>query len=1090
MVKKGKIFNKTLLKEIKNTIKYNFKRFLTLVLIIFLGVGFYIGMKVTAPDMKDTLKYFFQRTKLMDLNIVSVIGFTDRELESLKENVPIIQIVEGAYQLDVVSDIKGTSVVLSVSSYNPDKELNKLEIVNGRLPQSKNECVIDELLYNKGYNIGSIVELNTDQIEIKNLTVVGIVRSPLYISNDRGTTSLLSGKIDYFIYIDEKNFITENYSVVYLKYKNDLYPFSDEYKEKSIEIRDLIKEVSRKISQEHKKEEIASLQNNINKMENAYIQNYNNYKKQLEYAEKELANYEQQISDGYSKIKTEEEINDYLSEYKAKLDQVKKQLDSSKKKIDTLKKIYKDSINFTDKNQQEIINLNYQKEKLENEIKISNNNINIKKSMLDFYKNSYEKAVIPSFKQIYLKKIENLEKDIENINKEIEQKNLQIAEIDKQIQMLSNSSGESAIQYPSNIVKMEEEYNESYNQYTIQLKEFENASNNLKAQNEELKNQLNNQKNILNTKKNELEETKQKVTLQLDESKLKIEELKDKIALLENSDWYVFTRNDNPGYSQYSDDVERIDNLSKIFPIIFFIIVVMITLNTISRMVDEERIKIGTLKALGYNDKQILSKYMIYSLIAVFLGSSLGILIGLTVIPSIIYKVYLIMYDLPKLYLGFGLKYIFIAILVSTLSTLIPAYLTCRVVLKEMPYKLMRPKTPKGGKKCILEKFRLIWNKLKFTQKVTWRNLFCYKKRMFMTIIGVAGCTSLIVTGFALRDSISSIVPIQYQEIFSMDAQLFFKDDVERSSIILEEKRISNLDNVKCTALSHLETIEVMSSHKKYNAYLVVPENNNQFFQMILLRNKKTYESYNLSDNGVIVSQKIAELLNLKVGDKIEFKDNYGEHYQVIVENITENYVDHYIYMSSTYYNSIKNISPRNNMLLVKTTNEFNKKEFEKELNANNLLSSITFLSIAKEAYHDIVKNLNSVVLIMIISAVFLALAVLYNLMSINISERKRELATLKVLGFRKKEVQNYVKKETNILTFIGIIIGLFVSYFLSSIIINSCEIDSLKFNDTFNLLNYIYAIIITYIFLIIVNLLTNRELSRLKMNESLKSIE
>ena len=592
--------------------------------------------------------------------------------------------------------------------------------------------------------------------------------------------------------------------------------------------------------------------------------------------------------------------------------------------------------------------------------------------------------------------------------------------------------------------------------------------------------------NINNPNKAEAEE-------KLADAQSKIDDARADITKIEKAKWYIQDRTDNTGYSNIFDAIKTMKNISKIFPVIFYLVAILISLTSMTRMIEEERIEIGTLKALGYTNLQIISKYILYAFLACIIGGFLGMTVCFYILPKIVWTLYSMVYTMPHFYmtyrLSIGLMGILIAFICIGGATLIVAYRE----LKEMPSVLMRPKAPKNGKRIFMERITFLWKRFNFSQKVTIRNIFRYKKRFLMTIIGIFGCTSLILTGFGIKDSISTILPNQYEKVFLYDFQVSMKsslNDEERQSVITELQNTENVNNVVETYM-----VADTANHNEYSEDLqvVVPKNVDDLKNVITINdvdNKK--EEVNLSSDGVILTDKLAQLLDVKVGDTITLDGTSEENKEVKVSDITENYIAHYIYMTKDMYESLYGETYNTNVLLVKAENlsEEAQEELSKKLLDGGKVSTVSLNSNAEKTLDDTISSLNYVVVILIVSAGLLAFVVLYNLSNINISERQKELATIKVLGFYDKEVYTYVTRETVLLTIIGIALGLIGGYFLNYFIIGTCEINMLRFAKVIHPLSYLYAILITVAFTIIVNVITYFALKKIDMISSLKSVE
>lgn len=596
-------------------------------------------------------------------------------------------------------------------------------------------------------------------------------------------------------------------------------------------------------------------------------------------------------------------------------------------------------------------------------------------------------------------------------------------------------------------------------------------------------------------KQTRYEEIVNEATEKLNEAQQKLNDARTQISKIKKPTWYILDRNSNYGYVEYIQDTDRIANISKVFPAVFFIVAALISLTSMSRMIEEQRVQIGTLKALGYNKIDISIKYIIYALLATMIGGIIGMSIGFYLIPNIIWSMYEMMYTLPEVQLKYRLNIGLIGLIFALICTLGATIYTCINQLKEKPANLMLPRAPKPGKRILLEKIKFIWSRFKFTQKVTARNIFRYKKKFLMTIIGVAGCTALIVAGFSIRDSVSQMIPKQYGEIFKYDGIIILNDDVTNSQIQDEIEKIGQEEIIDSTMSCYMKTAEITNIENSQTLNLVVINSNDNISNFINIRSRKNKTIYSLDNEKVIISEKIAKLLNIKVGDKITIKNTDNIEKDVIVGAISETYINHYIYMSSNLYNTLygeNSYKPNTILIKEKENTEIDQEEKlgKTLLDNKDIASGVSFLSNTKDVFGEVMDKMQLVVYILIISAALLAFAVLYNLSNVNISERIKELATLKVLGFYNKEVFNYITKETRILTGIGIIWGLVAGYFLGMYIIKTCELDMLMFVQEVKPMSFVYGFVITIIFAEIVNIAVKHTLKKISMADSLKSVD
>ena len=488
-----------------------------------------------------------------------------------------------------------------------------------------------------------------------------------------------------------------------------------------------------------------------------------------------------------------------------------------------------------------------------------------------------------------------------------------------------------------------------------------------------------------------------------------------------------------PGYANFIQDTKSIRNIGIVFPAVFFIVATLISLTSMTRMVEEQRTQIGTLKALGYSKIQIASKYIIYASLASIIGGILGMCVGFVLLPKIIWMMYEMMYQIGDISLSFNLTYgalglglIYICIVGATIYSLIKE-------LKETPAILMRPKAPKIGKRVLLERITFIWKRLSFSRKVTIRNIFRYKKRFLMTVIGIFGCTSLILAGFGLKDSISAIMPNQYEKVFDYDMQISLKNGLDESQLQEIVNKLDQKEEITKIVKTYMTTSTAVNGELEEDVQIIVPQDEEALKGIINIKDAKTKEDITLNASEICLTDKAAELLKVKVGDTIKLKESDGTEKQVKISNIVENYIYHYVYMSKELYQTLYGKDYETNVLLTQNTDlsEEQEENLATEIMQENEVSSISLTSTAITMMDDTMKSLNYVVVILIVSAGLLAFVVLYNLSNVNISERIRELATIKVLGFYDKEVYDYVTRETVLLTLIGIALGLARRIFL-----------------------------------------------------------
>lgn len=1075
---------KAVIKDALREIKKSYKRFISILLMAFLGVGFFAGIRASSPDMLDTIDTYYKNQNVYDIQVLSTLGLTSDDINAISK-IENVEHVDGNFETDGQIEVGNKEVIAKVMSLN---DFNTPVLIDGSLPSAKNECVVEErFLTVNNKNIGDTIELNIKDMQNDNgedvpylyekeLKIVGTVQSPMYISVDRGTSTLGSGKIDYYMYIPKSNVQANSiYTNIYVKVKD-----ANKYTTSSKKYEDCVNSVKteiEKIKDNREKSRYDSLVNTVTKKVEDAEKELNTQKtdakSKIADAEKELENGKKQIEDAEktiksNRIKADKEFNKAYAELingKNKIADSEKQLENKEKQAN-----------------EEFDKLEKQKAELNNQLTTLNSGITeVQKNIENINIALKNPNLTSEQKSNFEKTKKQLENKLSELNNTKSQLVSAISKINSGIASgkAEIKSAKNKLQSAKNELKKSE--NAYYSNKTSTYEQLDNAEKELELSKKELKDG-----------ENELEKNKKELSEKIADAESKLNDARAKIAEIENPKWYVLDRNGNAGYSSFIQDTDSIANIGKVFPVIFFIVAALISLTSMTRMVEEQRTQIGTLKALGYNKLQITSKYVLYASLACIIGSILGMSVGFVLLPKIVWKMYSMMYQIGDIQTSFNFEIGslgFILIVISILGATIYA------VIKELiqtPATLMRPKSPKMGKRVFLEKVTFIWKRLSFSRKVTVRNIFRYKKRFLMTIIGIMGCTALIVTGFGIRDSIRAIMPDQYEKVFNYDLQINLKADLDKKQKQDFINSLTNDDKIEKLSETYMSSISAINGSIEENVQIIVPNNNSDFNTLINLTDVKSKNNLSLPEDGVLLTDKAAQLLGVEAGDNITLKDTDENETNVKVTNVVENYVYHYIYMSKSMYENLYGKSFDSNVILTKDFNLDNETEdnFVKDLMNMPEVASVTRISTAMNMMNDTMKSLNYVVVILIVSAGLLAFVVLYNLSNVNISERIRELATIKVLGFYDKEVYLYITRETIILTAIGLVLGLVAGYFLDFFILETCEINMLRFRKFVAPLSFVFAALITILFTIIVNIVTYFALKKINMIESLKSVE
>lgn len=1070
---------KALLKDIFKEIIKSYKRFISILLMALLGVGFFAGLRASSPDMVDSIDSYYKAQNVYDIEVISTLGLNNQDIEAISK-IENVKNVYGTYSKDGLiktEDKEKVSKILCV------EEVNKPVLIEGNLPQNIDECVVEKnLLKELEKNIGDYIEIEpektdeeeTEFLKNKKLKIVGVVESPLYISRERGNTKLGTGVIDYYIYINKENVNSEVYTEIYVNLEE-----SDKYQTASNKYEEYVLETKEKIEEIKEERENARYQELIDKANEEIAKAEEEFNTEKQNGENKIQEAENEINNGKKEIENAE-ITLSNNESKAK-----NEFANAEKKIENAKtEVAKNALKLNNQKieaEQQFAEAESQKTELQNTldninmaIKLTDNNILEKQKELETVTTEEEKekinqeiAKLQETKKVYEENSKATQAGITEINNQIEQgkKELENAQV-----QIDNAKSE--------IEKQE-----------ATLEQTKSSTNEQLAS---ARNKIENSKKEIENAEIELQKSKDEFNSKIEEAEGKLIDAKEKVKEIEKAKWYIFDRKQNSGYSSYIQDTESVENISIVFPIVFFAIAALVSLTSMTRMVEEQRQELGTLKSLGYNKFHIMLKYIIYSSLACIIGGVIGMNIGFQLLPRIIWEMYSMMYTLPKFIVSFnhqyssiGLGLIYICIVGATLCSIIKE-------LRETPANLLRPKAPKYGKRVLLERINFIWKRLNFSQKVTIRNIFRYKKRFLMTIIGILGCTSLILAGFGIKDSISSLLPNQYEKIFTYDMQVALKTSLSNDQINEYINTLKAKEEINEIAETYMETGTASKDDKTEDIQIVIPKDQQELEKMIKIVDVEEEKNIELSKEGIVITDKLAELINAKKGDTIKITTADEEEKEIKVVAIAENYISHYVYMSKELYQEIFEKEYSTNVLLIKDNNldESQEEVLMKELVGKNEVSTVLLTSTTMKTLDDTMNSLNYVVIILIVSAGLLAFVVLYNLANVNISERIRELATIKVLGFYDKEVYNYVSRETLILTIIGIVLGLIGGYFLNFYILGTCEIDLLRFEKVIYPISYVYSVVITLIFSLIVNIATYFALKKIDMIGSLKSIE
>lgn len=1029
---------KTTLREIKHSLG----RYLAILAIVALGVGFFSGLKVTTDSMTVSADKYLSEAQLFDYRLLSTIGFEEADVEALaaKEEV---RAVEGALSADIIYiNEQGNESVIKAHSLS--QQINKVVLTAGRLPESGDECVVDSNLYGESA-IGSKIVLADSNAEddlanftYREYTITGIVQSPYYIQFERGNTSLGNGRVSGFMYLLPEGFQMDYYTEIFVKFDADYPIYSEEY-ESYIEGKEVLWE--------------------------GYCeeQGQRRYDAVLQEAKEELADAEQELSDKKEEAETElldarkelEEAEEKIADGEADLADGEKQLTDSREQIADGKKQLADG-------EKQIEEAEAALAERETELASAKETAAESEAALEAMRQEYgayaqvpqiaaqlaaaEQELLQAKQQLAMGEaaLAAAREEIETAKKELADKRRELVNAEAELADAENKLADAR----KELADAKEELADGWQEYNDAYEEFET---------------------------------------EIADAEEKLADARAEIADIRTPDTYVLGRDTNVGYVCFENDSGIVDGIANVFPVFFFLVAALVCMTTMNRMVEEQRTQIGVLKAIGYSEASIMGKYLFYAGSAALIGSVAGFFIGTIMLPYVIWVVYKIMYRLGGFSYVFDWKLALISLVVAICCTMGTTWFSCRREFKEVAASLMRPKAPKAGKRVFLERISFVWKRLNFLQKVSVRNVFRYKKRFFMMIIGISGCTALLVTGFGIRDSVTNIARKQYEEIHIYDLGISLQEDF-RSEKEAEAMQVMEESGITCLpAYETTMDLEVAGQIKSINLVVLKEPENIDGFISLHTKNDKDID-YPKAGEAVIASQ-LAENYKVSIGDEIWLYDENRNAIHVTVSGICENYVYNYIYIApTTYEEQIGTVEYKT--LYANIPDGADLHQTAAAIMKAENVSTVTVSDDIKERFSSMMGRLDYVVIVIILCAATLAFIVLYNLNNINITERLREIATIKVLGFYQRETAKYVFRENTVLAGIGCVVGLLLGKLLHAFVMHEVKIDMVSFDVHIQWVSYCYSIVLTFVFAWLVNRMMTGKLNRINMAESLKSVD
>ncbi len=1102
----GRIRNR-LVTDTLREVHHTFPRFLSLLVLSALAVCFLAGLRATAPDMKLSADAYFDQQNLMDLHIASTLGLTQEDVDAIAEEEGVAS-VQGAYTIDALVPMDNQEMVVKVLSYSGEGDVNQPALVEGRLPEGEDECLVEPLFLElSGLSIGDTISLDTgerdyaDALSVEEVTIVGTANSPLYIALDRGSSTLGTGSVDAFLILPVESFTMDYYTDAYLLAEgaSELETYSDEYEELVDQLAQQLEPLSKERSAlrydeasqaiSDAEDELAQAEEEANQQltdAEAEItssrQELDDAKKQLEDAKKQLDSGEAQYAAGMEQLESGWQALDAAS---LELEDGKEQYEQGQTAYQAALALYQIQAAAVERQleTQAELEASTQARTQATQAALQAATEAALEDPLSYmevynrvYEETYQSVYDTAYAQAYAQAQENSSQW-----QELQTSKAQLDQTKAQLDAAKAQLNQGEIEYRAGVRQLEssqrqleasrEELDQGWEDYETGLQQWEDGE---KAYQEGYESYT---------------QSRQEAEDQLKDGRKEVEQAKRDLTLLEDGEWYILDRNTNTGYVSYSMDADRIANLAAVFPLIFFLVAALVSLTTMTRMVEEQRTTIGGLKAMGFSRGSIAIKYVGYGFLSSVIGAVLGLAVGLTLLPWIICTAWSAMYTIGDIHYSFEAATSLLAAGAAVGTVTLAALLACFSTLAATPAQLMRPKAPPVGKRIFLERITPLWRKLSFHYKITLRNLFRYQKRFWMTVAGIGGCAALIVTAFGVRGSIMGVMEEQFDVLYHYSAQVGLVDEITPLELEEVEDTLSESGLVDDSLACRVETVTAQSESYTLDCYLQTTPSQEELSRFVELRHRTDDVPVTLPDDGAVITEKMASLLGVEVGDTITLD---GEsRVTITVADITEHYVQHYIYVSDTYYETLFGEAPTANAVLVDfPVEESGAGELESQLVSLDGVSSLTLLSDTADTFSSSMESVDYAVILIIFCAAALAFVVLMNLTNINITERLRELATLKVLGFYNREVSAYIYRENAILTVFGVLAGMVLGKFLHQWLILTVEVDMVMFDRVLDLSSYLWAAVLTVVFSLAVNLTARRKLRDLDMVEALKSVE
>ncbi len=1061
------------------SIRTTMTRFLSILAIVTVGTGFLSGLLATTPDMQTTADKYFDDNRLYDIDIKGTLGMTDADADAFRD-MDSVETVMPAQSLDLELMSGGESYItrlygMPLDEYKEESFLNSFELVSGRLPENDGECLISSPNgYYLDQSTGGVYTLSqgnddidaiNDIVGFKSLTAVGVVSTPQYMSVESEPSTVGAGRIELIMYVLPSCFITDHYTDIFLTLKgaSALDAFTDGYTELVDKATDELKELG------------------VTRSELRYAEIVDEAQAKLDDARAEYADAEAEATESLQDARAE--LDDgwkKLLDAKAELEDAKNEVAVGEKKLSSSRTKLK---NETAKAREDA--------KIEIEARINAVRADLS-GQIETQRAAGQAQIDAQRTQLDAAHTAGLISDadyaagIAAADAAQTQLDAQTAAANEQAGAATWSAYEKAMAEATAEIDAAEA--EGKRKISTAKRKLADAKEDIAEGETEI---ADSQRELADGE-TEYADKKADAERELSDALKEIEDNQKKLDDIEKPEWYILDRTDLVSFASYKSNSNKIGAIAKVFPVFFFFVAALVALTTMTRMVEEERTQVGMLKAIGYSNLRISMYYIGYAVAASLIGSAVGVALGFKTLPLVIANAYGMMYHVPRVITAFMWDYAVLIAAIAVACTTGATLIACVSQLREKPASLMLPRAPKAGKRVLLERVHFIWKRLSFTHKVTIRNIFRYKKRLYMTVFGIAGCCALLMTAFGLRDSIHDIVDKQFGEVYTYDLTIYTSEaGIEETDEYLHGILTDESDITGYTAV-HYESMDAEGGAGERPVTVYAPKVQSEFTDYIVLRDRRSKEAVDFGSDSVILTEKLCEEIGVSVGDTVTLRRSEGGSADVTVTGIAENYIFGNVYMSAEKYESAFGEKPDFSMLMLHSPASAPEERdaLSEKLLKSDEIKQLRFVQSIRESFENTVRSIDYIVYVLMISAGVLAVIVLYTLTNINICERRKELATLKVLGFYDREVAGYIYRETSVLCGIGILAGFAFGAWLHSFVIRTAEVDYVMFGRELFFPSFAYAAIVTVVFTVLVDVIMLGQLKKIDMIESMKAGE